>query len=607
MGSSSTTTGGKTEIHPQALSELKNNPSKLPAFKSGGTPLSPPNISPSTHPPTQPKEDAPPKPPSSNISAIPNIIRGLIRPKPSSSNNSNSNSNNNNPKPPPKQNMVLPSYEAELSPANDVSRATPPQQLYHRAMHYLNNLVFHPFGGAKGKAKGRLERVLGRFMRTPYDVRRVVVIGVHGWFPNKLVQRVVGDIIGTSERFADKMTQGTVEFFQKRYGIDLNPGDITKIPLKWEGKVEARVEMLYRQLTKSPHDWLTKLKEADLILVAAHSQGTPVSVMLFARLISEGLVDLERQKACILAMAGISHGPFPSMKSSVVVQYLEADAARELFEFNDWNSAIATKYRQAMAQVLEAGTRVVAVGSMYDQVVPLYSATMHAFEHPLIYRAFHIEGVDYNPDFFSHLVVFALRLRNAGISDRGLVVHLSDLLAGNVLGFGTQGHSTVYEELNTYTLAVAWAMGTQLPPIPPFPDESLPARDPLVTVDSTGSSDRPGIAKSTNRVPPPNHRPYITDPPSPFLPPPTPPILSSMSSTSKTLLQVHPHFDAPTKLNPNYIPWALAQIASDRNVLYDSKLRGHLEDLLKLFKTWDPSSRALKELGYRLEPLKARL
>ena len=94
---------------------------------------------------------------------------------------------------------------------------------------------------------------------------------------------------------------------------------------------------------------------------------------------------------------------------------------------------------------------------------------MHAFNHASIFRAIYIHGADYEPDFLSHLVVFALRLRNAGISDRGntwfidkifaeiqlqypgLIVYLSDYLAGNVYGFGTQGHQVIYEDLNTYT------------------------------------------------------------------------------------------------------------------------------------------------------------
>ncbi|KAJ3303415.1 hypothetical protein HDU76_005351, partial [Blyttiomyces sp. JEL0837] len=43
----------------------------------------------------------------------------------------------------------------------------------------------------------------------------------------------------------------------------------------------------------------------------------------------------------------------------------------------------------------------------------------------------YIDGADYVPDFLSHLIVFALRLRNSGISDKGLIVHLSEYLAGN--------------------------------------------------------------------------------------------------------------------------------------------------------------------------------
>ncbi len=75
---------------------------------------------------------------------------------------------------------------------------------------------------------------------------------------------------------------------------------------------------------------------------------------------------------------------------------------------------------------------------------------MHAFHHKNIYRAIHIEGEDYSPDFLSHLVVFAVKLRNMGYNDHQLPVYLSDYLAGNIYGFGTQGHSAVYEESATY-------------------------------------------------------------------------------------------------------------------------------------------------------------
>lgn len=80
------------------------------------------------------------------------------------------------------------------------------------------------------------------------------------------------------------------------------------------------------------------------------------------------------------------------------------------------------------------GTIKVNLRLLISIVVPLYSAVMTGFNHPGIYRAIYIEGSDYNPDFMSHLVVFALKLRNFGYDDHGLVVHLSDMIAGNVYG-----------------------------------------------------------------------------------------------------------------------------------------------------------------------------
>lgn len=102
----------------------------------------------------------------------------------------------------------------------------------------------------------------------------------------------------------------------------------------------------------------------------------------------------------------------------------------------------------SLRSVLSKGIKFTAIGSWYDQVVPLYSASLFGIQHPNIYRAVYIDAADYIPDFLSHLVVFALKLRNLGYDDHGLIVHLSDAIAGNVYGFGTQGHSTLYEEIN---------------------------------------------------------------------------------------------------------------------------------------------------------------
>jgi hypothetical protein len=51
-------------------------------------------------------------------------------------------------------------------------------------------------------------------------------------------------------------------------------------------------------------------------------------------------------------------------------------------------------------------------------------------------------------DFLSNLLVLLLRVMNSGISDSGLLAHLSEATAGSLNGIG---HSTAYEELATYS------------------------------------------------------------------------------------------------------------------------------------------------------------
>ncbi|KAJ3148121.1 hypothetical protein HDU89_004968 [Geranomyces variabilis] len=445
-----------------------------------------------------------------------------------------------------RQSVVLPSYEPELLPDNKIVPESAPKQLLQRALYTATR--FLRMGPTAVTVEPRRKNLLERFVQTPHSVKRIVVIGIHGWFPGRLLQRVVGEPTGTSSRFAEKMGLAVRSYFSEKYAITLGPEAMTLMPLEGEGKVEDRTELLYRQLHET-EGWHKKLQEADMIFVAAHSQGTPVSILLLSRLISENLIDTSRQKVAFLAMAGITHGPYPALKTSTVIKYFEADAARELFDFNEPNSTISKKYHIAMRHVLSCGLRVTAVGSWYDQVVPLYSAVMHGFHHPNIYRGLFIAGVDFIPDFLSHLVVFGLKLRNAGLSDHNLVVHVSDILAGNLYGFGTQGHSAIYEELNTYTLAIAWAMGSKPKwSIPPLP-----------------------------------RAPYTSN------------------------LMISQGLAAPARLNPYYLPWIMARLFDDVQIRANPELNAELAGLLKMFDVWEPSSKQLKELKYRLEPLKSKL
>ncbi len=51
-------------------------------------------------------------------------------------------------------------------------------------------------------------------------------------------------------------------------------------------------------------------------------------------------------------------------------------------------------------------------------------------------------------DFLSNLLVLLIRIMNSGLSDSGLLAHLSEATAGTLSGVG---HSTAYEEPATYS------------------------------------------------------------------------------------------------------------------------------------------------------------
>ncbi|KAG6330064.1 hypothetical protein ID866_9025 [Astraeus odoratus] len=301
--------------------------------------------------------------------------------------------------------------------------------------------------------------------------QRVVVIGVHGWFPGAVARTFIGEPTGTSSKFVNRVVQALDEF-QERHNVKL--AKITKIPLEGEGTIIRRVEKLYQNLT-SNEEWMNDLHEADAIFIATHSQGSVVSTHILDRLISDrhirtklttdtsilatgvasGSVHAtgQPQRICCLALCGIHLGPLRYLNTnsllSPYIQYFESTAARELFEFQNTESAISKEYVRALRNVLDNGIKMVYIASLNDQVVGLYSGLFASVSHPLILRALYIDGDAYHSsDFLSKLLVLLIRVRNAGLSDSGLLTHLSEATAGSLNGIG---HSTPYEELATYT------------------------------------------------------------------------------------------------------------------------------------------------------------
>jgi len=268
---------------------------------------------------------------------------------------------------------------------------------------------------------------------TPPRIRKAVAIGVHGFFPMRLVRTVLGEPTGTSIRFANSAAAAIRRWAEKN-GVEV---EIEKIALEGEGKVGDRVEMLWKLLA----NWMDHVKSADFVLMAAHSQGVVVGVQLLARLIEEGCVD--KARVGFTAMAGINLGPFYHLPTTILT-----GSAKELFEFQRLESIPSKKYIQALRICLAQNARILYVGSIDDQLVPLESSTFSNISHPYIFRAVFVDGRVHAPDFLSHLVGFAMKLRNLGISDHGLVRELSSPLAGSL--YGGEGHSRIYDDNAVY-------------------------------------------------------------------------------------------------------------------------------------------------------------
>ncbi|KAI0071796.1 hypothetical protein K474DRAFT_1712157 [Panus rudis PR-1116 ss-1] len=307
---------------------------------------------------------------------------------------------------------------------------------------------------------------------------RVVVIGVAGWSPGAVTRTIAGGLPSPSAKFVD-MTCLALEKFEEEHNVTFKK--ITRIALEGDGTIARKVEKVHAHLLSKP-EWIEDLHLADVIFVAAHSQGSIVSIHLLDRLIHEGHILTPRnvdilnttaaiiapggaappvsttrtQKICCLALCGIHLGPLRYLKTSSLlqpyIQYFENAAARELFDFQNTETQRSKDYVQALRNVMDHGAKVVYVASLNDQVVPIYSGLFTAASHPRILRALYIDGDAYHSsDFLSNLLVLLIRILNAGLSDSGLLAHLSEATAGTLSGVG---HSSAYEELATFSLAV---------------------------------------------------------------------------------------------------------------------------------------------------------
>lgn len=281
-------------------------------------------------------------------------------------------------------NQVLPKFEDTFAMEESPSLL----QSLGRLLHYT-----------KGPEHNHVSRI-----KEPPRIKRALAIGVHGYFPAPLIRSVLGQPTGTSIRFSN-MAAEAIRKYTADHGYTC---EIGKIALEGEGRIAERVDLLWKLLL----NWMEEIRKADFILVACHSQGVPVSIMLVAKLISFGCVNASRVGVC--AMAGVNMGPFSSYRSRWI-----SGSAGELFDFELPFSKVSKEYETALKRALDFGVRISYIGSIDDQLVSLEVclsyllllglSTNHTWQsslfstvaHPYIYRSVFVDGRVHAPSLYA--------------------------------------------------------------------------------------------------------------------------------------------------------------------------------------------------------------
>lgn len=194
-------------------------------------------------------------------------------------------------------------------------------------------------------------------VKDPPKIRKAIAIGVHGLFPATYLRPMIGQPTGTSLRFAS-LAADAIRRWADAHGCP--DCAIEKVALEGDGRISERVDNLWKLML----NWIDHIRSADLVILASHSQGVPVSVMLLEKLIDLGIITDAKIGVC--AMAGVALGPFPDYKSSILM-----GSAAELWEFGNPQSGNSLRFEAALKRVLDCGARVTFIGSIDDQLVPM--------------------------------------------------------------------------------------------------------------------------------------------------------------------------------------------------------------------------------------------
>lgn len=437
-------------------------------------------------------------------------------------------------------------------------------------------------------------------------IKKILIIGVHGFFPTKMIRPLIGAPKGTSLKFANEAEKAVIRYCIENGLITDDESynvSIQKIALEKEGKIFDRVEFF----TEILNSWQTELNDADFIFVASHSQGCVVSIILLAKLIKMGILKNPINKRIgILGMAGVNNGPFYGVDKSFFMKAysaIEHESMTELFELTKFTSEQSLVYKESTQIIINANVKICFIGSINDQLVPLYSALASHVFHPNIYRACYIDHSSQTPLFIQKLVSLCCQLQNLGYFDNNVLKELSTILAGPLTG---GGHSKIYNDGKVYDLGVKFVLDTDDIVIPPTASSTLIKKDFPYPFELNNTASKSGLVTSgVGTYGPVDHVEEVEE-------------VVKVPMTNHVYIKEYNVGKIGT--NPFILPWCLRGLIFniEKNWPNNNKLltvdngddlgkNGYdeIRELYKLFEDWKPDSKILKDLKFRLNGIRA--
>ncbi|KAJ2746307.1 hypothetical protein GGI20_001429 [Coemansia sp. BCRC 34301] len=468
-----------------------------------------------------------------------------------------------------------------------------------------------------------------------HKLGKIAVIGVHGWFPTRMLQMISGEPTGKSEKFCVMMRDAIKEYLQDTHGIRVENSDISLFPLVGEGRIEDRVELLLSQITDvddpaegqqrasglgrsgsgsrpasslgvtSPVAERNSKLQAKGSTLASSSDPTSSSARR-SEMIAEVLMPDRKRRAETLKTADTVFVVTHSQGTPVSAMLIERLIELELLE----------PRRQRIGMLAMAGISHGPLPYLKDNVVIKYiesEAARELFElmDPSSPQSQRYVGA------LSTILHKGVRLICIGSWVDEVVPLYSAIIQG-------VSHPNVYRAMyvdahhyldDFLTNLIVFAL--RLRNMGLYDHDLLTHLSEVVAGSLWGHSGHstiyaePAVFKlalkwllySTSSVP----LSSSTLVPAVAL---GLPVGHQHAEASASGLQIHMSyrpFNAAERLNPFFIPWIMRTLWDEPEIRQNEGLRMELQRLVALFDKWAPETKAGKELKYRLEPVRAAL